>query len=43
MKERNINYVCNLLDCVVMCLFCVDKLWYKYVYMEEMLGNIFGM
>jgi crooked neck len=42
MKERNINHARNLLDRAVTILPRIDKLWYKYVYMEEMLGNIAG-
>uniref|UniRef100_A0A8H7TNM9 Pre-mRNA-splicing factor Syf1/CRNKL1-like C-terminal HAT-repeats domain-containing protein n=1 Tax=Bionectria ochroleuca TaxID=29856 RepID=A0A8H7TNM9_BIOOC len=42
MKSRNINHARNLLDRAVALLPRVDKLWYKYVYMEEMLGNIAG-
>lgn len=42
MKTRNINHARNLLDRAVSVLPRVDKLWYKYVYMEEMLGNIPG-
>lgn len=42
MKCRNINHARNLLDRAVTRLPRVDKLWYKYVYMEEMLGNVPG-
>ena len=42
MKTRNINHARNLLDRAVSILPRVDKLWYKYVYMEETLGNIPG-
>ncbi len=42
MKTRNINHARNLLDRAVTILPRVDKLWYKYVYMEETLGNIPG-
>ena len=42
MKTRNINHARNLLDRAVSVLPRVDKLWYKYVYMEEMLGNVAG-
>ena len=42
MKERNINHARNLLDRAVTILPRENKLWYKYVYMEEMLGNISG-
>ena len=40
MKTRNINHARNLLDRAVTILPRVDKLWYKYVYMEETLGNV---
>lgn len=42
MKTRNINHARNLLDRAVTILPRVDKFWYKYVYMEETLGNIPG-
>ena len=42
MKSRNINHARNLLDRAVTILPRVDKLWYKYVYMEETLGNVPG-
>jgi len=42
MKTRNINHARNLLDRAVTILPRVDKLWYKYIYMEETLGNIPG-
>ena len=42
MKTRNINHARNLLDRAVTILPRVDKLWFKYVYMEETLGNIPG-
>lgn len=42
MKTRNVNHARNLLDRAVTILPRVDKLWYKYVYMEETLGNIPG-
>lgn len=42
MRNRNINHARNLFDRAVTILPRVDKLWYKYVYMEETLGNIPG-
>ena len=42
MKTRNINHARNLLDRAVTILPRIDKFWYKYVYMEETLGNIPG-
>lgn len=42
MKTRNIMHARNLLDRAVTILPRVDKLWYKYVYMEETLGNVAG-
>ena len=42
MKTRNINHARNLLDRAVTILPRIDKLWYKYVYMEETLGNVSG-
>lgn len=40
MKTRNINHARNLLDRAVTILPRIDKLWYKFVYMEETLGNV---
>ena len=42
MRGRNVNHARNLLDRAVTILPRVDKLWYKYVYMEETLGNVAG-
>jgi crooked neck len=40
MKTRNINHARNLLDRAVTILPRVDKLWYKYVWFEELLGQV---
>jgi len=42
LKNRNINHARNLLDRAVTRLPRVSKLWYKYVYVMEMLGDIPG-
>lgn len=42
MKARNISHARNLFDRAVTLLPRVDQIWYKYVYLEEMLGNIAG-
>ena len=40
MKTRNINHARNLLDRAVTILPRVDKIWYRYVWMEETLGQV---
>ena len=40
MKNRNINFARNLLDRATSILPRNDKIWYKYVHMEELLGNV---
>ncbi|KAJ0361713.1 hypothetical protein COL154_006650 [Colletotrichum chrysophilum] len=40
LKNGDISHARNLFDRAVARLPRVDKLWYKYVYMEEMLGEI---
>ena len=42
LKGRNINHSRNLFDRAVTLLPRVDQLWYKYVYLEELLGNVAG-
>jgi len=39
-KHRNINFARNLLNRAVSTMPRVDKFWYKFVYMEETLGNV---
>ncbi len=41
MKEKNINHARNLYDRAVGLLPRVDQLWYKYAYMEELIGEGF--
>lgn len=42
MRHRNVNRARNIWDRCVAILPRVDQFWYKYAYMEEMLGNIAG-
>jgi crooked neck len=42
LKARNINHARNLFDRAITLLPRVDQLWYKYVYLEELLLNIAG-
>ena len=40
--HRNVNRARNIWDRAVAILPRVDQFWYKYAYMEEMLGNVAG-
>lgn len=42
MRHRFVNHARNVWDRAVSLLPRVDQLWYKYVHMEEMLGNVAG-
>jgi len=42
LKSRNVQHSRNLFDRAVTLLPRVDQLWYKYVYLEELLQNIAG-
>lgn len=42
LKGQNIQHARNLLDRAVTLLPRVDQLWYKYVYLEELMGNVSG-
>lgn len=42
LKARNISHARNLFDRAVTLLPRIDQIWYKYVYLEELLGNIAG-
>lgn len=42
LKSRNVQHARNLFDRAVTLLPRVDQLWYKYVYLEELLQNIAG-
>lgn len=42
LKSRNVQHARNLFDRAVTLLPRVDQLWYKYVYLEELLRNIPG-
>lgn len=40
MKNRFVNHARNVLDRAVSLLPRVDQFWYKYVHMEQMMGNV---
>ena len=42
MKNRFVNHARNVWDRAVSLLPRIDQLWYKYIHMEEMLGNVAG-
>lgn len=42
MKHKQVNHARNLWDKAVTILPRVQQFWYKYTYMEEMLGNVAG-
>ncbi|KAF5348432.1 hypothetical protein D9757_012794 [Collybiopsis confluens] len=42
LKNRNVQHSRNLFDRAVTLLPRVDQLWYKYVYLEELLQNVSG-
>lgn len=42
LKGRNVQHARNLFDRAVTLLPRIDQLWYKYVYLEELLGNVAG-
>ena len=42
MRHRFVNHARNVWDRAVTYLPRQDQLWYKYVHMEEMLGNTAG-
>jgi hypothetical protein len=42
MKNKFVNHARNVWDRAVSLLPRVDQLWYKYIHMEEMLGNVAG-
>jgi hypothetical protein len=42
MKNKFINHERNVWDRAVSLLPRMNQLWYKYIYMEEMLGNVAG-
>uniref|UniRef100_G1RFP5 Crooked neck pre-mRNA splicing factor 1 n=1 Tax=Nomascus leucogenys TaxID=61853 RepID=G1RFP5_NOMLE len=42
MKNRQVNHARNIWDRAITTLPRVNQFWYKYTYMEEMLGNIAG-
>lgn len=42
MRHKFVNHARNIWDRAIQLLPRVDQLWYKYAYMEEILGNIKG-
>ncbi|KAG2359468.1 hypothetical protein BDR07DRAFT_1414879 [Suillus spraguei] len=42
LKSRNVRYASNPFDRAISLLPRVDQLWYKYVYLEELLQNVTG-
>jgi crooked neck len=42
LKSRNVQHARDLFDRAVTLLPRVDQLWYKYVYLEELLQNVPG-
>jgi crooked neck len=42
MKNKQVNHARNLWDRAVTILPRANQFWYKYTYMEEMLGNLAG-
>nr|GEX90845.1 crooked neck-like protein 1 [Tanacetum cinerariifolium] len=42
MKNKFINHARNVWDRAITLLPMVHQLWYKYIHMEEMLGNVAG-
>lgn len=43
MRNRQVNHARNLWDRAVTILPRANQFWYKYTYMEEMLGNVAGI
>ncbi len=43
MKNRQVNHARNVWDRAITILPRANQFWYKYTYMEEMLGNIAGV
>ena len=42
MRNRHINAARNVWDRAVTLMPRIDQFWFKYIYMEEMLGNVSG-
>lgn len=40
MKHKFVNHARNVWDRAVSLLPRIDQFWYKYTYMEEMVGNV---
>lgn len=43
MRHRQVMHARNLWDRAVVIMPRANQFWYKYTYMEEMLGNVAGM
>jgi len=42
LKSRNVQHARNLFDRAITLLPRINQLWYKYVYLEELLQNMPG-
>jgi len=42
-RHRQVNHARNVWDRAVTILPRANQFWYKYTYMEEMLGNVAGL
>ena len=42
MRNRQVNHARNIWDQAVTILPRANQFWYKYTYMEEMVGNVAG-
>jgi crooked neck len=42
LKARNVQHARNLFDRAVTLLPRINQIWYKYVFLEELLGNVPG-
>jgi len=42
-RHRQVNHARNVWDRAVIILPRANQFWYKYTYMEEMLGNVAGL
>ena len=43
MRLRQVNHARNVWDRAITIMPRANQFWYKYTYMEEMLGNVAGM
>lgn len=42
-RNRQVNHARNIWDRAITILPRANQFWYKYTYMEEMLGNVAGL